>query len=631
MSQTELPVEITLRLSGYISACFHEAQTHRDSSGVTERLLQCARQRAGIYDPKKAAEIREQGGSDIYMLLTDTKCRAAESWIRDVLLSAMDRTYAVAPSPIADLPPEVSEGIMNTVMVEALQLADAGMAPNEVVIELRMEEVFHEVVERMREAASEAADRMQDKIDDILAECGWEDTYSEIITDFCTYPFAIWEGPILRRKPVLKWGRNFKPLVEEKIVETAERFSPFDAFWSPNATSPQDGYFIRRMRMNRALLSACMGAKGYNDSELEKALDNYGQSGFRFHVNGDTERAELEGKSSTAVWASDSIEVLSFWGSVSGEMLREWGMADVELYREYEVNAWLVGNYTVRCVLNPHPLKKRPFSKRSFSSVPGAFCGKALPELMRDVQTMCNAAARALQNNMGIASGPQVEVYTDRIPPGSDITEQYPWKIWQFTSDRTGGGQRAINWHQPDMKAAELMSVFQFFLKLADEVTGIPNYIYGSSQVSGAGRTSSGLAMLMENAAKGIKQAILSLDRGVSEMIVRIQEHLLYTSSDNSIKGDARIVPTGVVATLMKDQVRMRRQEFLNSTANPIDAQIIDLPHRTAVLREQAKDLNMNVDDAVPTVDEVEAKMEQAALLAQQQQLLMAQQGGMPQ
>ena len=46
------------------------------------------------------------------------------------------------------------------------------------------------------------------------------------------------------------------------------------------------------------------------------------------------------------------------------------------------------------------------------------------------------------------------------------------------------------------------MAVFEKFSQLADEYTGIPRYMAGIEGASGAGRTASGMSMLMGNAGR---------------------------------------------------------------------------------------------------------------------------------
>ena len=43
-------------------------------------------------------------------------------------------------------------------------------------------------------------------------------------------------------------------------------------------------------------------------------------------------------------------------------------------------------------------------------------------------------------------------------------------------------------------KASVLMTVYEKFARIADEVTSIPAYVYGDTDIQGAGRTASGLS-----------------------------------------------------------------------------------------------------------------------------------------
>jgi hypothetical protein len=67
--------------------------------------------------------------------------------------------------------------------------------------------------------------------------------------------------------------------------------------------------------------------------------------------------------------------------------------------------------------------------------------------------------------------------------------------------------------------------------------------------------------------------------------------------------------------------------EFLQATANPIDANIVGPKGRAAILREVAKGLAMPVDDIVPTDEEIVVQAE----MQRQQELMMAQAGAGPQ
>lgn len=615
-----LPDQVVTSLSSHISKCFSEAESAKQQ--INERLLACERQRKGEYEPMMKAQIQMTGGQPIFMMITDIKCRAADAWIKDVMQNHDEATWSLTPTIEPELPPELSQEVQQVVLQEAIALAQQGVEVMPETIKLREEQVLKESEVRIKEVALDKAKRMENRILDKLQEGGFRKALAETIYDFTTYPSVFVKGPIFRKKKKMRWGENYQPIVEDQIVMEVERISPYDIFPSPQAISIQDGYLIHRHKLSRTALRDMKTMKGSDPEAIESILRRF-KTGYRTTTSIDSERDGLNDRLHQ-FGADGLIEALEYWGPASGYMLKEWGMVSIGGQRvkedeEYQINAWKIADTIIRAVINPDPLGQRPYSKASFEDRPGSFWGIALPEMMADVQTICNASARALANNMGIASGPQVEVTVDRLPPGEPITRMYPWKIWQTTTDRTGGGQPAIRFFQPEMRAAELLGIYSHFSRVADEVTGVPNYIYGSTNVSGAGRTASGLSMLMENAAKGIKHAILNLDSAVSEVIRRIYEHLMMYDPDESIKGDMQLVASGTIGAMIREQQQMARREFMAATLNPVDAQIIGPAGRAHMLREAARGIFPDIDKIVP-----DPKQMMAAMQAQQEQAMMA-------
>lgn len=614
---------VILGIAGYLRQCWDVAQMAKRP--IEQEMLRALRQRNGEYEADKLQQIRSQGGSEIYMMITEVKCRAAESWLRDILLDNGSPPWDLAATPIPDLSPVQDKEVQTEFAQKVLDIVQQlGQAPTSAEMAEMREMVAQDFRFRILREAQTRADRMKIKIQDQFMQGGWEDSFNDFITDLVTFPAAFVKGPIVRRQRRLGWKQDAmgKTIVEpiERLGPEYERVDPFRVYPEPGISNLNEGYLFEHHRMTRMELSDLIGVPGYDDDAIRAVLDiGNGQSWISEDV--ELQKDEEERKYYAYMRPTTEFDALEFWGKISGKMLIEWGLSEEDVpddAREYDANVWIVGNYVIKAVLNYDPLGEKPYAKTSFIKCPGAFWGKGIPKIIEDLQGVCNAAARALVNNMGISSGPQVEVNLERIPANEDITQLSPWKIWQTTNDPLGSSAPAIRFTQPESRAQELMGVYDRFSKLADDHSGIPAYVYGDLNVQGAGRTSSGLSMLMGAAGKGIRQVIMHIDSDVVKPIVLRQfVYNMRYDEDESIKGDVEVIAKGAINLAVKETVNMRRIEFLNATANPIDIEIIGKEGRATILREVAKGLQMSVDDIVPS-------REKAAYLGQVQALAMA-------
>ena len=210
----------------------------------------------------------------------------------------------------------------------------------------------------------------------------------------------------------------------------------------------------------------------------------------------------------------------------------------------------------------------------------------------------------------------------------------YPWKVWRFTRDPMGNQSTVpITFFSPQSNAAELMGVYDRFSTLADEYTGVPRYMTGlAGGDGGAGRTASGMSMMIGNAGKTIKSVIASIDMSImTELLTQLHTFIMRYGDDPNIKGDVNIVTRGALSLAVKEAAQVRRNEFLATTNNPVDLQIVGLEGRAALLREAVKNLDINPDLVVPSIPElrlrqkVQAQAQEAA--AAQAAAMQAQQG----
>lgn len=594
-------------LASYIRNVWDTNRRHKLT--IQDRLIACLRARKGEYSPSQLSIITGQGGIDPpYIKLTSTKSRAASAWIRDVLMPAGDRPFAVEPTSIADLPTPLDNAIREKARQGAIELMTEGMMPKteDAALEF-ISSVRDKAVKLTNDEARKRALRMEQRISDLMDEGGWDSSFEEFIEDFVVFPTAFLKGPYVTKKRTLKWNKDFTPNVTDEIVLSWRRVSPFDIFPSEFAKDLQSLDLIERLRYTPSQLFDLIGVPGYDEDRIREVLKDYEYGGLREWLWEDFEREQLESNSSFITDDKTTLDVLHYWGKVKGRLLKDWGYTAKSLDNEksYDVDCLLIGNTVIKAVINTDPVGARPYHHACWDSIPGSIWGTALPEQMEDHQGMINGAARALANNMALASGPQVAVLTDMMAEGESVTTMHPFKVWQLRSSITGNSGDPIKFFQPDSNASELLKVMETFTTMADDVTNIPRYSYGNERIGGAGATATGLSMLMNSAAKGIRRAIANIDANIIRPSVwQAFMYVMLYDEDTTLKGDCKIVPRGASALLIKEQNLTRIQTFLGQITNPVDAQIIDLPRRAKLLREVVRMLDLP-EDVVPSEQEL--------------------------
>lgn len=620
-------------LAGHVRSSWARNKLAKEK--IERRMLNCLRARRGEYSPEALAQIQGSGGSNVVWAdLTETKCRGASAWIREIVLPAGERPWGISPTPIPNLPMPIKQGVVAKAVAMAQQAmekmaTDSGVVMDRSTFRKTVTELGDklrvEAEAELKKAADRRAKRMERQIDDRLAQGGWQEALDQFVEDFVTYPAAILKGPVYQRHKRLEWGEGYTPKVSDNPAQSWERVSPFDIYPSVGATDCQRGDVIERIRFWRSELYALKGMEGYQDAEIEKALLEYTNGHLEGWLWTEAERQRLE-KETTYLFLSPPgvIDALNFYGSVPGWKLMSWGVKqDMEPDKDYEVNCLIVGRFVVYCALNPDPLGQRPYRKACYDEIPGAFWGRSIPDLVSMHQQMCNAIACSLADNLGLSAGPMGWVHIDRLADGEQSLEWAPFKIFQLKSDPTQGVNPGVGVFQTPDNSASLMRTYAEFEQRADDASGVPRYTYGNGEAAGAGDTASGLAMLMNNAAKGLRRAISNIDMRVIEPTINMAftNEMLY-NPDESIKGDCIVVARGATAILIKESAQARRTQFLAATANPIDMEIIGTKGRAALLREVATSMELQVDEIVPTAEQLD---ERSAAAAESEQAQMKQ------
>lgn len=610
-SSPKVAEEVYDSLASHIRTQWEIMRNHRNSaSGWSNRLLDSLRVFNGSYNPEKLQEIRKFGGSEVYARLISMKCRGTSSLLRDIYLN-VDRPWGINPPADPEIPPDILAKIKTLVGAEAQSLAQAGQPVDSQAIRDRVMQLMEAARQAEKKQAKMRAQIAEDRIEELLDTGGFYKALAEFITDLPLFVFACIKGPVVKIIPTVDWSSGSAKIVQKPTL-TWTRVSPFDLWWTPGAAEIEDADVIERTRVTRADLNDLLDLPGYNTDNVRAVLDDYGRGGLSENWDStDSERAQQESRENPVMNRSGMITCLEFHGNVQGRTLIEYGFTKKQVpdeMRDYAIQAWMIGRYVIKAQLSPSPRKRHPYFITSFEKVPGTPVGNALPDILSDIQDVANATLRALVNNMSISSGPQVVVNDDRLAVGENGDQLYPWKRWHVNSDPMGNKEQPpVSFFMPTSNAAELINIYSKFSDLADEMSAIPKYMQGVNAGS-VGRTASGLSMLMANASKILQTVAANIDSDViGPALNQLFDMIMLTDETGILRGDESVAIKGVHVATQRETERVRQLEFLQVTANPMDAQIMGPKGRAAVLRSVSQTIGLDGEEIVPPDNEIGA------------------------
>jgi len=605
-------------LVSYIRGQFEIFRNHRNTAaGWSNRMIEALRTFNGQYNPTKFQEVVKFGGSQIYARLSAQKCRATTSLLRDIYLGS-DRPWAIKPPADPQIPPDILAKIDQLLGQEQQMVAQtSGQPPNPDDARNRKMLLLESARDAAKKKARDQAGVSEDKIEEILRDGEFYHALAEFLVDLPIFPFACLKGPEVKIQPKLVWppGGGAQPQVQYVPRLMWVRVSPFDLWWTPGVADIANANIIEKSRLTRAELNDLLDLPGFNHDEVYAVLQEYGQGGlYDAWDTTDAERAVLESRENPAWNRSGLITQFEFNGNVLGQTLQDYGMPGVlDPLRDYHIRAWVIGSHAIKVIMSPSPRQRHPYFITSFEKVPGTVIGNGLVDIVADLQEASNATLRSLVNNISISSGPQVVINDDRILPTENTDDLYPWKRWHARNDPVGNNTKApIEFYQPTDNSQSLLMVFKALTDLSDDVSAIPKYVGGSQVGGGAGRTASGLAMLMGNASKLLQTVAANIDRDVMEVaLTQLSDLILLTDTSGLLTGEENLVVQGVNVAIQRETIRQRQLEFLQHTANPMDASIIGITGRGEVLRAVSNTIGLDGDQIVPSEQELEQRQQQ--------------------
>lgn len=587
-----------------------------------ERWLRAYRNYRGIYGPDM--KFTEAEKSRVFIKVTKTKVLAAYGQIVDVLFSGNKFPLSVDPtpqpigvaehvhidmteeqqkaagqpaSPAIDISKPLPPGTKIGDLLGSLKNSFKGLNVKEGAGKLPTQITFS--------PAQIAARKMDKKIRDQLDESGAATHLRSTAFECALFGTGIMKGPFAVDKEYPRWENGkYKPIM--KTMPKSSHVSVWNSYVDPDANNiAESSYFIERHKLSKTQMLELKRRPMFRNSVID-ALVADGPNYVKEYWEDDL--SDYQPNMGVERW-----EVLEYWGAVDVDLLRD---NDIDIPEEFgdsvelQANIWFSGGKVIRLVLNPFKPARIPYYVVPYELNPYSMYGVGVSENMDDTQTLMNGFMRLAVDNAILSGNLVFEVDETNLVPGQDLTV-YPGKVFR----RQGGapGQALFGTSFPNVAQTNLQ-LFDKARVLADESTGMPSFAHGQTGVSGVGRTSSGISMLMNAASINIKTVIKNMDdyllRPIGEAFFSFN---MQFDPDPEIVGDLEVNARGT-ESLMANEVRSQRLlQFLQVVQNPTLAPFAKLPY---IVREIAKSMDLDPELVSNDMDEA---AKQALLLQKMQ------------
>ena len=609
-----MPEEEAPGIVGYISSKYYEAKASRQTH--ESRWLRAYKNYRGVYD--STTQFRDNEKSKVFVKITKTKTLAAYGQIVDVLFANKKFPITVSSTPVpegvADVAhlrvpgeenlessvgfpgdgKEILPGATDATPLGGLQseYEGANLAEGRARIP-NQPEIY---------PAKETSRRMEKLIHDQLLDTNAVSVLRHAIFESVLLGTGIVKGPFNYAKTVHRWDtvdgeKMYAPYNKE--VPRIEAVSCWDFFPDPDATNINDcNYTIERHKFTRTQLRDLTKHPYFDEEAIAECLEmgsNYTKEYYEDIIQSYDAQAEYD---------VDRYEVLEYWGTLDSYLATEIGL-DVNTMSsaldEVQINAWICNGKVLRAVLNPFTPERIPYQSVPYEINPYQLFGIGVPENMEDAQLLMNGHVRMAIDNLALAGNLVFDVDEASLVPGQNM-DIFPGKIFRRQSGVTG---TAINGLKFPNTAPENLQMYMQARQLADEETGIPSVMHGQTGVSGTGRTSSGLSMLLSGANLSIKTVMKNIDDFLLKPLgeAMFQWNMQFDDENQDIVGDLEIKPKGVSSIMQKEVRSQRLTTLLQTVANPMLAPFIKIPN---LIRELAIAQDIDPDSLVNNMNDAQ-------------------------
>lgn len=553
-------------LASVISKRRTEAMNARQSSGIEQIWREDEDQYNG-YDevsrPSRTGELSAlkghapgahadagRGRSKVFLNITQPKAEAADARVCEMLLPSDDKPWGFDPTPVPELAQAIDGGDQ-----ELVTLADGTQVPAELVARVVMAK------------AQTMADAHENWVEDHFVEGRVYGEFRKTLKEAARLGTGILKGPYPTVRTDKKWttqGGITTLTAVERIVPTSRNISCWDFFPDPSSGDDihQGGYVIERDHLTARQLRRLAKDPEYLKPDVLLALEE----GPKKRARDDRQAQDYPGE--TRVSDSDVFEVWYYYGDVDIKDLEALGLDDLPADQTHVAAiVTMVNDHIIKAAINPLDTGDFPYDVFPWEPMPTQPWGRGVPRKMAVPQRMLNAAARAMLENAGLSSGPQIIMRKGLVQPADGRYEITGRKLWFFEGDDTTTDIRdAMAVFTIPSNQAELQNIINFALQMADETAAMPMLLQGE-QAQGRPETLGGLTLRQNNASGLLRRIAKQADDSIFVPHLTRYYDWGMQNGPEAIKGDLQVQAKGSSTLFQRDQ----SNQFLMQTGPMVE------------------------------------------------------------
>jgi hypothetical protein len=200
------------------------------------------------------------------------------------------------------------------------------------------------------------------------------------------------------------------------------------------------------------------------------------------------------------------------------------------------------------------------------------WAGIGIPEQIETPQRGLNGSVRALMDNMGFSVGPQVLELDGLIEPvdGEDW-KMRPYKRWRVKSGLPGvdamtEAKNALAFLEFPNYLNEIMPVIQYWLKMAEDTTGLSLLLQGQAVTDAVGVSQ----QLMNNSTTNLRLIVKAWDDKTCRPMMNAFYEWTQLYGPAAAKGDGVVEPLGSTTLIVKELQQQALLQIGQQVVQPI-------------------------------------------------------------